>query len=307
VGMGAELLRDEPALFEKYVSRADEVTGLPITRSCLEGPLPTLTRTEVAQPALFSVSLALTEYARAQGITPRYVAGHSLGEYSAAVAAGALPFDDGLRIVTERGRLMAAIQEERPGAMAAVTGIDAETVEEMCRSVPGLAVIANYNTPQQIVVSGEAAAIDALVATAREAGADQAVRLNVGAAFHSPLMEPVARAMDRTLRQARWAAAAVPLVSNAEAQPVASAAAVRRALLAQITSPVRWTGVVNHLLQDGCRIFLELGSGRVLTGLVRQIDPDADAFAADAPRRIQTFVTRQAEQHREAAKISLSP
>jgi [acyl-carrier-protein] S-malonyltransferase len=197
VGMGSDVLEQSPDVFDRYLSQADEVSGLPIRTLCLEGPIEELTSTDAAQPALFATSLAVLELARADGIEPDFVGGHSLGEYTAAVASGALGVDDGMRLVAQRGRLMAGIQSERPGAMAAIIGLSFDQVEQLCAqaSEAGSVAPANLNTPSQIVCSGEEAAVVKLLQLAEEAGADKAIRLQVGAAFHSELMEPVQRAM----------------------------------------------------------------------------------------------------------------
>jgi len=302
VGMGAQLLAEEPALFERYVGAADRVTGLPISRCCLEGPLEELTRTEVAQPALFSLSLALTDYARHLGLEPSWVAGHSLGEYTAAVAAGALTFSDGLRLVADRGRAMAEIQSIRPGGMIAIAGLDADAVQRLCEGSGGRVVVANVNSPIQVVVSGEVEALDGIASAARAAGAEEAVRLNVGAAFHSPGMASVQERIDTLARELEWKDPRVPVVSVLDGGLLERRLDVRSSLVRQITGTVNWLAVVRALLRAGATSFLELGSGRVLTGLARQTDPDIDAFAADSPARVRLFhersVARQATSER---------
>ena len=271
VGMGCDLLRQEPELYERYLKRAEEVAELPITRLCQEGPLDLLTQTEIAQPALFALSLALTEYIRRQGVHPAYVAGHSLGEYTAAVAAGALSFEDGLQVVCLRGRLMASIQAEQPGAMGAVQGLPLKEIEELCElsSQHGTVTIANINAPLQSVVSGEVAAIEHLLTLARERGAEKALRLQVGSAFHSRFMLPVQTEMARRLQEITWYEPEVPLVANVSGGILRDSASIRQALIDQITSPVRWVDCMATLSAVGCQRFLELGSGRVLTGLVK--------------------------------------
>ena len=283
VGMGAALRETHPELFDGYLGLAEEVAELPLRRLCLEGPLAELTRTEVSQPALVALSLALTELARRNGIAPSFVAGHSLGEYAAAVAAGCLGLEDGLRLVARRSRLMAAVQAERPGAMAAVVGLDPAAVEALCADA-GVAV-ANLNTPSQTVVSGSVAGIERLCELAAEAGA-RAVRLPVGGAFHSPAMEPVRAAMAEAAAAVTWRPAEVPIAANAFGAFVTSAAEVRAALVAQITAPVRWVACVRTLAAAGCTGTLELGPGRVLSGLVRAIDGGLETAAADSAARL---------------------
>ncbi len=292
VGMGSGLQSERPDLFDHHIRRAEEVSGLPISRYCLEGPIEELTRTDVAQPALFAVSLAMADVAAELGLRPDYVAGHSLGEYTAAVVAGALSADDGLRLVCERGRLMAAIQSERPGAMAAVIGLDVGVVQDLCSEAAdaGLVSVANLNAPTQTVVSGEVAGIERLVKLAQQAGAKRAVRLQVGAAFHSELMEPVFARMRDTIATVSFADSATPLVAIYSAEPLREGEPIREALLQQIISPVRWVEVVQTLVQRGCTSFLELGPGRVLGGLIRQIQPDAALAAADSPGKVSDYV-----------------
>jgi [acyl-carrier-protein] S-malonyltransferase len=292
VGMGADLQKTHPELFDRYLAQAASVSGLPIPQYCLEGPIEALTETQVAQPALFAVSLALTEYARQLGLRPDYVAGHSLGEYTAAVASGTLSAEDGMRLVCQRGRFMADIQGERPGAMAAIIGLSADTLRQLCdtASAAGMVTLANLNTPTQIVVSGEAAGVDKLMELAREAKAEKAVRLQVGSGFHTDLMQPVQTRMAQEMKTAVWNEPQAPLVANVSGEILTSAPQIHQALIAQIASPVQWVACVQTLLQAGCTTFLELGSGRVLTGLVRQINPDVDTFAADSPQKLDNFV-----------------
>lgn len=296
VGMGAEMLEARPDVFDRYLNAADEAAGLPVRKLCLEGPIEELTRTEVAQPALFAVSLAVLELARAEGLAADFVAGHSLGEYTAAVASGAISAEDGVELVSKRGRLMAEVQSSHPGAMAAIIGMPAERVGELCEqaSAKGLVVPANLNTPTQIVCSGEEAAVVELVALAEAGGADKAVRLQVGAAFHSRLMEPVQAELGEAMEKLDWQDPAVPLVGNASGELRTTAAEVNEALVAQIASPVRWVDCVRTMVSHGCDTFLELGSGRVLGGLVRQIDSEVETFSADGPKKLSKFAERQA-------------
>ena len=279
VGMGAELRARRPDLFTRHFAAAEAASGLPLTRLTLDGPLPELTRTEVAQPALFALSLALTEDALDRGARPSFVAGHSLGEYVAATVAGAISPADGLRLVAARGRLMAAVQSDRCGAMAAIVGLPAERVRELCAGVDGVTV-ANLNAPVQAVVSGDERAVDQLLPRARDAGA-RAIRLPVGAAFHSAAMAPVRDRLDALTRTMRWVDPAVPLASNVSGRLVTRGEDVRRALVAQVAAEVRWVDCVTSLRRAGATGFLELGAGAVLSGLIRAIDPDA-AVLSDA-------------------------
>jgi [acyl-carrier-protein] S-malonyltransferase len=294
VGMGAELLQSRPDVFERYFERADAASGLPVRERSLEGPLEELTRTDVAQPALFALSLAVAELARESGLHADFVAGHSLGEYTAAVASGALDAEDGMRLVAQRGRLMADIQSQRPGAMAAIIGLTPEAVEQLCEDArdAGIVAPANLNSPTQVVVSGEEAAVEKLLELAQQSEAKRAIRLQVGAAFHSELMKPVQAELDRTMDELAWREPDTPLVGNASGAVLRTAPEIRAALVEQIASPVLWTTCVRTLTAEGCSTFLELGPGRVLSGLVRQIEPDAAASAADSPDTLTAFAER---------------
>ena len=297
VGMGSDLLETRPDLYDRYLLRADDASGVPIRQYSLEGPIESLTETNVAQPALFSLSLALLEEARGMGIEPSFVAGHSLGEYTAAVASGALSFEDGIRLVSLRGKLMAAAQDERPGTMAAVIGLPIEQLSELCEraSEAGTVTPANLNTPSQIVVSGEVAGVERLMEIAQEAGAEKVVRLQVGAAFHSELMKPTQAKMAEAMDGVTWSDPQVPMASNASGELVTTGDGVRQARVAQIASPVRWVECVEALSRAGASSYLELGSGRVLTGLIRQIlGMETDASAVDSPAKLENFAASQA-------------
>jgi [acyl-carrier-protein] S-malonyltransferase len=294
-GMGAALSQTDADLLGAHLRRAADSSGLPIDRYCAEGPADVLVRTEVAQPALFAVSLALADVARAIGLRPRAFAGHSLGEYSAAVAAGALAPGDGAALVADRGRLMARAQLERPGAMAAVLGPPAEAVETLCSRAAGADTLtpANFNAPTQTVVSGDDAAVERLLAAVRRLDGARGIRLPVGAAFHSPLMRPVQERVAAAAAALDWREPAAPLASNADGRLVRGGPAVRDALVAQIAAPVRWVACVRALVESGCRHFLQLGPGGVLPSLVRQIAPAADVAAADSRAAIEAFAAER--------------
>jgi [acyl-carrier-protein] S-malonyltransferase len=299
VGMGSDLKESHPDLYEKYVARADDVSGLPIQQYSLEGPTESLTETNVAQPALFALSLAVAEAARDAGVRADFVAGHSLGEYTAAVASGALSFEDGMRLVSLRGKLMAAAQSERPGTMAAVIGLPIDQLSGLCEqaSEAGTVAPANLNTPSQIVVSGEVAGVERAMELAQEAGAEKVVRLQVGAAFHSELMKPTQAKMAEAMEEVEWNEPQVPMAANATGGIVTTADEIHQALIAQIASPVRWVECVQSLDGAGSSTYLELGSGRVLSGLVRQIlGMDTDVFTADSPAKLENFVASRPAQ-----------
>jgi [acyl-carrier-protein] S-malonyltransferase len=299
VGMGSTLRESHPDLYEKYLSLADEISGLPIQQYSLEGPAESLTETNAAQPALFALSLAVAEAARDAGVRPDYVAGHSLGEYTAAVASGALSFEDGMRLVSLRGKLMAAAQSERPGTMAAVIGLPIEQLSELCEqgSEAGTVTPANLNTPSQIVVSGEVAGVERVMELAQEAGAEKVVRLQVGAAFHSELMKPTQAKMAEAMEDVGWNEPQVPMAANATGGLVTTAEDIHQALIAQIASPVRWVECAQALDQAGCSAYLELGPGRVLSGLVKQIlGMETDVSTADSPAKVDNFVASRSAQ-----------
>ena len=295
VGMGEELCSERPELFERYFSLAEEASGLPVGRLALEGPMARLTETDAAQPALFALSLALAELAGELGLSADMVAGHSLGEYTAAVATGALGTENGMRLVARRGALMAEIQSTTPGTMAAIIGLERDAVDRLCDEA-GEVGLANLNSPGQIVVSGEQQAVERLVGLAEAAGARQAIRLPVGAAFHSSMMAPVQRQLAAEMEVLSFSDPLVPIASNATGTLVRTADDVRRALGDQIAQPVLWTSCVQTLIDAGCATFLELGPGRVLSGLVRRIDRSGETAAADSVAKLSSFVERRAVQ-----------
>jgi [acyl-carrier-protein] S-malonyltransferase len=291
VGMGAELHAERPELFDRYFSLAEDASDLPVGRLTLEGPMERLTETDVAQPALFALSMALAEVAGELGLSADLVAGHSLGEYTAAVATGALGLEDGMRLVSRRGRLMAEIQSTTPGTMAAVIGLEPDAVQRLCDEA-GEVGLANLNSPGQVVVSGTREAVERVVELADGAGAKQAIRLPVGAAFHSPMMEPVQRQLAEEMATLSLGDPRVPIASNATGELVRTAEQVRGALVDQIAQPVLWTSCVRTLIEAGGGTFLELGPGRVLGGLVRRIDRSAETAAADSAAKLSSFADR---------------
>lgn len=290
-GMGKELLNARPELFEHYLAYSDRVTGEPISRLCLEGSLGELSQTHVAQPALFAYSLALTDYAYHLGLYPDMVAGHSLGEYTAAVAAGALSFNEGLALVSRRGRLMKQIQDERPGTMAAVLGLERETLEQLCRDIcqRHLVQVTNWNAPGQLVASGTEQGVQELVARIQAGGRGKAIRLPVKGAFHSSLMSTVQDALHTLTRTLRWHDTDVPLIANVSGLPLSRGTEIRQELVAQIASPVQWVLCVERLIAEGCETLIELGPGQVLTKLVRLIAPHVTVLAIDTPTRLEAF------------------
>ncbi|MCH2349605.1 MAG: ACP S-malonyltransferase [Candidatus Poseidoniales archaeon] len=272
--MGRDLYREFTSVKERY-AEAEDLLGLSLTGICFDGPLEVLSQTSVTQPAVYVHSVAAAEVLRAEGLDPACAAGHSLGEYSALVAAGALSFRQGLELVAERGRLMQDAGERRPGKMAAVIGLEDAEVEALCAQVggeDGAVVPANFNAPGQVVVSGEAEAVDEFGSQARQAGAKRVVELQVSGAFHSRLMEPAAREMTPLLRDATIETARIPVVTNVRAEPVTDGEELREQLISQLTQPVRWTASVRALVSTGISLAAEVGPGSVLRGLARRID-----------------------------------
>lgn len=258
------------ALFEQ----ANEILGFRITDIMFAGTPEELKETKVTQPAVFLHSVIL---AKALGVKPDAVAGHSLGEFSALVVAGALSFEDGLKLVSKRAMAMQRCCEQQPGGMAAVLGLDDKSVEEVCASVDGVVVGANYNCPGQLVISGANEAVDEACVKLKEAGARRALRLPVGGAFHSPLMEPARQELEAAIAEANFMAPSCPVYQNVDAQPYTDAEAIKCNLIAQLTAPVRWTQIVEKMVGDGVTEFTEVGPGTVLQGLVTKVSRDVKA------------------------------
>ncbi|MFL5677661.1 MAG: ACP S-malonyltransferase [Chloroflexota bacterium] len=291
VGMGRALAETSPAAAATFAA-ADAALGEPISTIAWDGPAEVLDLTENAQPAILATSIAILEALRerwaADGLAapvPAFIAGHSMGQYSALVAAGALTIEDGVRLVRERGRLMQASGQGRDGAMAAIIGLDDARLPELIEgaSAHGVFVVANRNAPGQVVVSGERPAIDAGADIAKSLGAKRAIVLPVSVAAHSPLMAEAADGMRATLADVAFADPAVPLLANADARPIETAAACRDELVEHLTAGVDWVRAVEHMTAAGVTTFVEIGPGRVLSGLIKRIAPDAEIIAADDP------------------------
>jgi [acyl-carrier-protein] S-malonyltransferase len=256
------------ALFEK----ANEILGFSITDLMFAGTDEDLRQTAVTQPAIFIHSVLLAKSLGAD-FQPDMVAGHSLGEFSALVAAGALSFEDGLRLVAARARAMQKACELTESTMAAVLALPDEKVEEICAGIEGTVVCANYNCPGQLVISGEVAAIDAACEALKAAGAKRALKLKVGGAFHSPCMEPARAELAAAIEATEFHTPVCPVFQNVDALPHTDPAEIKANLVAQLTAPVRWTQSVRNMIADGATEFVELGPGKVLQGLVAKIDP----------------------------------
>ena len=267
-GMGKELYPAHKELME----RANEILGFRITDIMFGESADDLKQTRVTQPAIFLHSVVL---AMSQSQQPDMVAGHSLGEFSALVAAGALTFEDGLRLVSLRAQAMQKCCEKQPGAMAAVIALPDHVIEEICAGIPGV-VPANYNSPGQVVISGEDAAVDAACAQLKSAGAKRALKLPVSGAFHSPLMEPAREELARAIEATPFQAPRCPVYQNVTAMPTQDPDVIKENCLKQLTSPVRWTQTVQNMMADGATRFVELGPGTVLQGLVKRIAGEAE-------------------------------
>ena len=272
VGMGKDLY-DNNAQAKELFEKANEVLGFRITDLMFEGTEDDLKQTKVTQPAVFlhSVILALT---MGEEFKPDMVAGHSLGEFSALVAAGALPFEQGLKLVEARALAMQKACEAAPSTMAAIIGLPDEKVEEICATIDGICVPANYNCPGQVVISGEIAAIEAACEKFKEAGARRALPLKVGGAFHSPLMEPARAELAEAIEAADFSAPRCPIYQDVDAKPHTDPAEIKANLLQQLTAPVRWSHIVANMVADGMTEAEELGPGKVLQGLIGKTSRD---------------------------------
>lgn len=291
VGMGRALAEMSPAATVVFEA-ADRASPSPVSALAWDGPADELDRTENAQPALLATSIAILEAMRerwaAVGLpepTPRFAAGHSMGQYSALVAAGALALEDGIRMVRRRGELMQASGGGRDGSMAALIGLDDARLPELVAqaSVHGVFVVANRNAPGQVVVSGETTAIEAGAEIARSMGAKRAIVLPVSVAAHSPLMVEAADGMRTALGDVEFAVPRVPLLANADARTITTADGCRTELVEHLTAGVDWVRAIGVMVGAGVTTFVEVGPGKVLSGLIRRIAPDAEIIAADDP------------------------
>ncbi len=300
VGMGRDLYESSPAACAIF-DQADAILGFPLTRLCFEGPEDGLTATENAQPALLVTGVAvLAALAGSTGDLPAFVgskaqmvAGHSLGEYTALVASGALGFDTAVRLVRRRGELMA---EARDGVMAAIIGLNEEPLEAVCRessSDDELVVVANYNSPGQLVISGATPAVMRAVELARQRGARRALPLKVSAAFHSPLMQAAAAGLAQAIASASVRDGYIPVISNVAAEPLAGAEAIRTELVAQVTAPVRWIATIERMAAAGIDTFVEIGAGSVLSGLIKRIAPTARTLNVSDMAGVRAYIEGQ--------------
>ena len=292
-GMGRELAEAVPEARQVF-EEADRALGFNLSKLCFEGPAEELQLTANTQPAILTVSVAAAEVLRSKGVSPDYVAGHSLGEYSALVIAGALRLEDAVRVVRKRGQYMQEAVPLGQGAMAALVGMEAAAVEEVCReSAQGEVVSpANLNSPGQVVIAGHATAVTRAVELAKARGAKRAVMLNVSAPFHCALMRPAQERLAADLDHTPLADLQAPLVNNVDAQLVRAATAARDGLKRQVASAVRWEQSMRVLLAEGVELFVEVGPGRVLSGLLRQIDRRAECLHVEDLASLKEVLTR---------------
>jgi [acyl-carrier-protein] S-malonyltransferase len=278
VGMGKDLY-DNSALAKELFEKANSILGFRITDLMFSGTVEDLKQTKVTQPAIFLHSVILAK-TLGDAFKPNMVAGHSLGEFSALVTSGALTFEDGLVLVSKRAMAMQKACEAEPSTMAAIIGLEDKVVEDVCSSIAEVVVPANYNSPGQLVISGSFAGIDAAVAALTAKGAKRALKLPVGGAFHSPLMEPARKELANAITNTKFAKPICPIYQNVSAEAVFDPEKIKQNLVAQLTAPVRWTQTVQNMIADGASEFVEVGPGKVLQGLIKKINKDAIAVSA---------------------------
>ncbi|OXA99336.1 [acyl-carrier-protein] S-malonyltransferase [Flavobacterium oncorhynchi] len=272
-GMGKDLYENS-ALAKELFEKANEILGFRITDIMFEGTAEELKETKVTQPAVFLHSVILAK-TLGEDFKPEMVAGHSLGEFSALVANGTLSFEDGLKLVSQRALAMQKACEITPSTMAAVLGLADNIVEEVCTSINGIVVAANYNCPGQLVISGETSAVEKACEAMKAAGAKRALILPVGGAFHSPMMEPAREELAAAIEATTFSAPICPVYQNVTANAVSDANEIKKNLIIQLTAPVKWTQSVQQMIADGATLFTEVGPGKVLAGLINKIDKEA--------------------------------
>lgn len=275
-GMGKDLYESSP-LAKELFEKANEILGFRITDIMFEGTADELKETKVTQPAVFLHSVIL---AKTLGVQPDMVAGHSLGEFSALVVNGVLSFEDGLKLVSQRALAMQKACEVTPSTMAAVLNLDDKVVEDICASIDGVVVPANYNCPGQLVISGELKAVEVACEKMKEAGAKRALILPVGGAFHSPMMEPAREELAAAIEATTFASPICPVYQNVTAKAVTDSLQIKNNLIAQLTGAVKWTQSVNQMITDGATSFTEVGPGKVLVGLVNKINKEVETISA---------------------------
>lgn len=284
VGMGKDVYESHAAA-RAIFDRADEVLGFSLSKLAFEGPDEQLRQTANTQPALLAASIAMLETYKEQQVKPDFVAGHSLGEYSALVAAEVISFDDALRLVRARGQFMEHAVPGGQGAMAAVLGAERDALQALCvdiTAMTGLVELANVNCPGQIVVSGSAQGVAAIVERGKEAGAKRVIPLDVSGPFHSSLMQPAADSLAEELAKVEFHAARVPVIANVHASPVTAGEELRELLVKQVVSPVLWEDTIKYLIGEGVDTFVEIGSGTVLAGLIKKIDKSVQVISVNS-------------------------
>lgn len=269
-GMGKDLYEGS-AVAKEMFEKANEILGFRITDTMFEGTKEQLTETKVTQPAIFLHSVILAKVI-GDDFKPEMSAGHSLGEFSALVACGAMNFEDGLKLVSARALAMQAACEAEPSTMAAILGLEDEKVEEICNAIDAVVVPANYNCPGQLVISGSVEGINEACEKMTEAGAKRAIVLQVGGAFHSPLMEPARQSLAEAIANTEIVEPICPVYQNVTAKGVKNPTEIKENLIAQLTAPVRWTQTMNQMIEDGCEEVVEVGPGKVLQGLFKKVD-----------------------------------
>jgi [acyl-carrier-protein] S-malonyltransferase len=300
-GMGKDLaanFAESRAVFDE----ADAALGFPISQLCFEGSEDALKLTENTQPAILTVSVAAYRALAARGIQPDFAAGHSLGEYSALVAAGALEFSEAVKLVRQRGRYMQEAVPTGEGAMAAILGLSPADVAEVCKKAAGGEVVspANLNSPEQTVIAGNAAAVKRSVEIASQSGAKRAVILAVSAPFHCTLLAPAQKRLEPDLRAVKFSALHFPVITNVDAEAINSGDEARESLVRQVTMPVRWLESVREMIEQGVNIFVEVGPGKVLSGLLRQIDRSVRCFNVEDAASLQATLDKITQARAEA-------
>lgn len=274
-GMGKDLYESSP-LAKELFEKANDILGFDITTIMFEGTAEELKETKVTQPAVFLHSVLLAK--TIEDFKPEMVAGHSLGEFSALVANGTLAFEDALKLVAQRAMAMQKACEIIPSTMAAVLGLDDAIVEQVCNEIDGVVVAANYNCPGQLVISGETVAVEKACEKLKEVGAKRALLLPVGGGFHSPMMEPASTELAAAIEATTFSHPTCPIYQNVTASAVSDPEIIKKNLIIQLTAPVKWTQSVQQMIADGATLFTEVGPGKVLTGLIKKIDKDAETF-----------------------------
>lgn len=290
VGMGLDFYNNSE-IARKLYDYAEEKFNFSLKEISFYGSLRELTETRVTQPAIFVLSIAIFEELKKRNILPDMVAGHSLGEYSAVVAAGCLSFEEGLELVKVRSEQMQMASERKPGTMAAIVGLSYQKLKEILSKtdLPGICTIANYNSPVQLVISGDKKAIQAAMLVLKNAGAKRVIELSVGGAFHSPLMEPAYERLSEAIDSMDFKKPSVPIYVNSTGLPTSDPDEIKKRLKEQLTSPVLWTTIIENMVDNGARKFLEVGPGKVLQGLVKRIAPKVTVKGVSKWEELENF------------------